>query len=155
MITSPSRWTETSSKPSSRESSKRPAQPIADAARSRIVEEFDSVFAIPDGYPVSAGHQLVITKRHTPDWFAMTQAERNDADSLLRILKNRLTEDDRSITGFNIGMNSGASAGQTVFHVHIHLIPRRDGDTENPCSGVRGVIPGKMNYLKGSNRIGY
>ncbi|MHC1789006.1 HIT domain-containing protein [Solidesulfovibrio sp.] len=117
-----------------------------DAARSRVVEEFDSVFAIPDGYPVSAGHQLVITKRHTPDWFAMTQAERNDADSLLRILKNRLAEDDNTITGFNIGMNSGASAGQTVFHVHIHLIPRREGDTENPRGGVRGVIPGKMGY---------
>lgn len=117
-----------------------------DAAKSQVVEEFDSVFSILDGFPVSAGHHLIITKRHTPDWFAMTQAERNDADSLLRILKNRLAEDDRSITGFNIGMNSGASAGQTVFHVHIHLIPRRDGDTENPRGGVRGVIPGKMSY---------
>lgn len=76
----------------------------------------------------------------------MTQAERNDADSLLRILRNRLTEDDPSITGCNIGMNSGAPAGQAVFHVHIHLIPRRDGDTENPRGGVRGVNPGKMHY---------
>ena len=117
-----------------------------DAARSQIVEAFDSVFAIPDGFPVSPGLHLVITKRHATDWFAMTQAERNDANSLLRILRNRLAEDDPSITGFNIGMNSGASAGQTVFHVPIHLIPRRDGDTENPSGGVRGVIPGKMHY---------
>ncbi|HML54656.1 MAG TPA: HIT family protein [Solidesulfovibrio magneticus] len=80
------------------------------------------------------------------DWFAMTQAERNDADSLLRILRNRLAEDDPRITGCNIGMNSGASAGQTVFHVHIHLIPRRDGDMENPRGGVRSVNPGKMHY---------
>lgn len=117
-----------------------------EAIESRIVEAYDSVVAIPDGFPVTAGHLLVITKRHTPDWFSMSQAERNDADSLLRILRNRLSEDDRSITGFNIGMNAGASAGQTVFHVHIHLIPRRDGDTEHPRGGVRGVIPGKMGY---------
>ncbi len=117
-----------------------------DAIKDRIVEEFDSVFAILDGFPVTAGHHLVITKRHTPDWFSMTQAERNDADSLLRMLKNQLADGDHSITGFNIGMNSGTSAGQTVFHVHIHLIPRRDGDTENPRGGVRGVIPGKMSY---------
>ena len=75
---------------------------------------------------------------YAENWFSMTQAERSDADSLLRILKNRLAEDDRSITGFNIGLNAGTSAGQTVFHVHIHLIRRRDVDTENPRGWVGG-----------------
>ncbi len=68
------------------------------------------------------------------------------AMELIRVLKNQLEESDSSITGFNIGMNSGESAGQTVMHSHIHLIPRRDGDIRNPRGGVRGVIPGKMDY---------
>lgn len=114
--------------------------------KARIVNEFDSAYAILDGYPVSEGHHLIITKRHTPDWFSMTQKEREDADNLIRIIKNDLTERDKTITGFNIGMNTGESAGQTIFHVHIHLIPRRDGDTPNPRGGVRGVIPDKMSY---------
>jgi ATP adenylyltransferase len=65
---------------------------------------------------------------------------------LIRILKNRLNQSDPSITGFNIGINCGQSAGQTIFHAHIHLIPRRNGDTPNPVGGVRGVIPDKMCY---------
>jgi diadenosine tetraphosphate (Ap4A) HIT family hydrolase len=80
------------------------------------------------------------------DWFSMTENERWDADALIRMLQKRLPESDRTITGFNVGINSGESAGQTIFHAHIHLIPRRDGDTPNPRGGVRGVIPGKMEY---------
>ncbi|NIO19566.1 MAG: HIT domain-containing protein, partial [Candidatus Aenigmarchaeota archaeon] len=72
--------------------------------------------------------------------------ERRDAEGLLRILKNRILRKDQSVTGFNIGSNGGASAGQTIFHAHIHLIPRRDGDTPDPRGGVRGVIPEKMGY---------
>jgi ATP adenylyltransferase len=112
----------------------------------RAVDEYETVWAIEDGYPVSSGHHLIIPKRHTPDWFSMTQHERDHAGSLIRIVKNRLRDSDRTITGFNIGMNCGASAGQTIFHAHIHLIPRRDGDTPDPTGGVRGVIPDKMNY---------
>ena len=85
-------------------------------------------------------------KRHAPNWFAMNEDERREADVLLRALKTRLEESDNAITGFNIGMNCGESAGQTIFHAHIHLIPRRDGDTPNPTGGVRGVIPDKMCY---------
>ena len=114
--------------------------------KSRVVEEHDTVWAIKDGYPVTAGHHLILPKRHTPDWFLMTENERRDADALIKILKTRLSETDRTITGFNMGVNSGESAGQTIFHAHIHLIPRRDGDTPNPRGGVRGVIPGKMGY---------
>ena len=76
----------------------------------------------------------------------MTESEKEDASDLLRVLKKKLEEKDETITGFNIGMNSGESAGQTVMHAHIHLIPRRRGDTPNPRGGVRGVIPEKMSY---------
>ena len=99
-----------------------------------------------DRFPVSEGHHLIIPKRHTADWFSMTEAECRDAEQLLRRLKKKLHASDPTITGFNIGMNCGTSAGQTIFHAHIHLIPRRDGDTPNPTGGVRGVIPDKMCY---------
>jgi ATP adenylyltransferase len=114
--------------------------------KSRIVEEYETVWAIMDKYPVTEGHHLIIPKRHTQDWFSMTSRERNDTELLLRIIKNRLADTDRTITGFNIGINCGASAGQTIFHAHTHLIPRRVGDTLNPRGGVRGVIPDKMSY---------
>ena len=117
-----------------------------DKVLSRVVEENGTVWAIKDGSPVAAGHHLILPKRHTPDWFSMTEYERRDADALIRMLKNRLAESDRTITGFNMGVNSGESAGQTIFHAHIHLIPRRDGDTPKPRGGVRGVIPDRMGY---------
>ena len=110
------------------------------------VAENNSVFAIKDNYPVTDGHHLIIPVRHTENYFSMSEVERSNAMELIRILKNQLEESDPSITGFNIGMNSGVSAGQTIMHSHIHLIPRRDGDTKNPRGGVRGVIPGKMDY---------
>ncbi len=75
----------------------------------------------------------------------MTGQERQDAEDLLRVLKNRLADADRAIQGFNVGMNCGEIAGQTVMHAHIHLIPRRQGDTPMPRGGVRGVVPGRMN----------
>ena len=120
--------------------------------KNRIVEEWDSVLAFEDGFPVSDGHLLIGPKRHAPDWFLMTERERREADDLIRVLKNRLSESDKTVTGFNIGMNCGASAGQTIFHAHIHLIPRRDGDTPNPTGGVRGVIPDKMCYCLESTK---
>ncbi len=112
----------------------------------KINEEHGSVFAMKDNYPVTKGHHLIIPFRHTEDYFSMTKTERDDATELIQVLKNKLESSDSTITGFNIGMNSGDSAGQTVMHSHIHLIPRRDGDTENPSGGVRGVIPDKMSY---------
>jgi diadenosine tetraphosphate (Ap4A) HIT family hydrolase len=113
---------------------------------SRIVEDLGSVVAIKDQYPVSEGHLLVITRRHTPDYFTMSSKERAEAQDLLRILRNKIADQDRSVTGFNVGVNCGESAGQTVWHAHIHLIPRRDGDMPNPRGGVRGVIPERMGY---------
>jgi len=114
--------------------------------KNRIVDEIDTVVTILDKYPVTDGHHLIIPKRHTEDWFSMTEKEKKDADSLIQILKARLSEADKKITGFNIGVNCGESAGQTIFHAHIHLIPRRNGDIEDPTGGVRAVIPDKINY---------
>jgi len=111
-----------------------------------VVAELNSVWAVRDRYPVSEGHHLIIPKRHAPDWFSMTEKERRDAEGLLIILKSRISAADRTVAGFNIGMNCGEAAGQSVFHAHIHLIPRRDGDTPHPRGGVRGVIPDKMSY---------
>ena len=112
----------------------------------KTVAENNSVFAIRDNFPVTNGHHLIIPFRHTDNYFSMTETERTDATELIRLLKNRLEESDATITGFNIGMNNGESAGQTVMHSHIHLIPRRKGDTPKPRGGVRGVIPEKMDY---------
>lgn len=114
--------------------------------KDRIIDELGTVWAFRDRYPVTEGHHLIVPKRHTEDWFTMSEKERHDTESLIRILKKRLTESDKTITGFNIGVNCGESAGQTIFHAHIHLIPRRYGDTPNPMGGVRGVIPDKMGY---------
>ena len=114
--------------------------------KGRIIEELDTVVAIKDGYPVTKGHTLVIPKRHAPEYFDLSDLERRDVDSLLKFLKQQMYKHDPSITGYNIGINNGESAGQTIFHVHFHLIPRRNGDTENPRGGVRGVIPGKRSY---------
>ena len=114
--------------------------------KSKIIEKFNSVCAIQDKCPVTTGHILIIPERHSEDFFSLTADERRDAENLLLIMKKRILETDSSVTGFNMGANCGQSAGQTVFHAHIHLIPRRDGDTSNPRGGVRGVIPDKMAY---------
>lgn len=84
--------------------------------------------------------------RHTPDYFSMTARERRDADELLFLLRRRIMANDKRVAGFNVGINAGTAAGQTVPHAHVHLIPRRVGDTPDPRGGVRGVIPDKMNY---------
>jgi len=115
------------------------------AARSRPVAEHGTVLAIPDASPVAAGHLLVITRRHTADLFSMTAEEKRDALELLAALRERALRDDPAITGFNVGINCGASAGQGIMHAHIHFIPRRDSEEGGPGS-VKGVIRNKMTY---------
>ena len=112
----------------------------------KAVKTLGSMAAFPDGYPVTEGHLLIVPLRHTPDWFAMTDQELRDTDAMIRILAESIRNSDPSVSGFNIGTNVGEAAGQTVFHAHIHLIPRRDGDSENPRGGIRGVIDGKRCY---------
>jgi ATP adenylyltransferase len=114
--------------------------------RERILAERGTVFAVPDRFPVTEGHLLILPQRHTPDWFSLTARERSDAEALILFLREKLQSEDPTITGFNIGINCGASAGQTIFHAHIHLIPRRDGDAGDPRGGVRGVIPERQKY---------
>ena len=105
-----------------------------------------SVAAFKDGHPVTPGHLLIIPQRHVSDGLVLSARELQDSRELIRQLVENIRHDDPAVTGFNIGINIGASAGQTVMHAHIHLIPRRDGDTETPRGGVRGVIPGKRDY---------
>ena len=98
-----------------------------------------------DKFPVSKGHMLVIPKRHVPDYFKLNELEKSDIWQLVEQAKIFLQENFKP-DGFNIGFNSGTAAGQTVFHVHIHIIPRYAGDVEDPTGGVRNVIPGKGKY---------
>lgn len=112
----------------------------------RIVKECGTAVAVRDIYPVTAHHTLVLPRRHTPDFFGMTPRERRDAETLLLWLKDDILAQDGSVVGFNVGINCGEAAGQTIMHAHVHLIPRRLGDTPAPRGGVRGVIPDKMSY---------
>jgi diadenosine tetraphosphate (Ap4A) HIT family hydrolase len=102
-------------------------------------------FAIFDGFPVSNGHTLVAPKRHVGSIWEMSAAEYIDAFNLVRQIKDLLIE-KFDPQGFNIGVNCGEVAGQTVFHAHIHIIPRYSGDVPNPRGGVRNIIPGKGSY---------
>ena len=112
----------------------------------RIIAENELCFAIRDGFPVTDLHTLVIPKRHVADYFDLYQPELNAIHDLLAKQKQSIMHEDKTVTGFNVGINAGKSAGQTVFHVHVHLIPRRDGDVDEPRGGVRGVIPKKQSY---------
>ena len=103
---------------------------------------------ILDGYPVSPGHSLVIPKRHVGSFFEVTEVERAALLALLDRAKELIAEQHRP-NGHNIGINDGAAAGQTVPHLHIHLIPRYDGDQADPRGGVRWVIPEKADYWTG------
>ena len=105
-----------------------------------------SVFAIPDMYPVTPNHLLIIPRRHTEDYFTMTASERRDAEELVLRLREEIRNSDETVVAFNVGINCGRAAGQTIMHAHIHLIPRRLGDTTKPEGGVRGVIPGRRGY---------
>lgn len=108
--------------------------------------ENDYAYAVRDGFPVTDLHTLVIPKRHAATYFDLTQEEKLACDDLIVQLKESIEAEDELVQGFNIGINAGECAGQTIFHCHIHLIPRRTGDVETPRGGVRGVIPGKQSY---------
>jgi len=102
--------------------------------------------AFADRYPVTPGHHLIIPKAHRHDFFELNETEWQDAQRLIHELKVLISAQDKTISGFNVGLNCGQSAGQTVFHCHIHVIPRRDGDMGDPRGGVRGVIPERQKY---------
>ena len=114
--------------------------------KERILDQDDLFYVIRDGFPVTDLHTLVIPKRHVETYFDLYQPELNSCNRIIKKLKHQIEKDDVSVKGFNIGINNGELAGQTIFHCHIHLIPSREGDVENPRGGVRGVIPNKQEY---------
>ena len=111
---------------------------------------FDNEFAFAsfDSYPVSKYHSLIVPKRHILDYFELTNDELLACNDLIKKIKKKIQNDDKTVDGFNIGTNSGVAAGQSIMHCHIHLIPRRKGDVDNPQGGVRGVIPSKQHYIR-------
>ena len=111
----------------------------------RVLEENGHAVAIADAFPVSPGHTLVIPKRHGAGFFELTPDEVMAVYKLLGRMKVRLDRDLKP-AGYNIGVNIGEAAGQTVMHSHVHLIPRFWGDVSEPRGGVRNVIPGKGSY---------
>ena len=111
-----------------------------------IIDEYKNFFVIRDAYPVTPLHSLIITKRHVVSYFQCSKEELNEIPIILDTQKTELKILDDTITGFNIGMNIGEDAGQTIFHCHVHIIPRRKGDILNPRGGIRGVIHDKQNY---------
>ena len=116
----------------------------------RIVARNDLAYAIHDGFPVTPLHTLIIPKRNAETYFELTEAEILACNQLLSKCRNEILKSDPKVEAFNIGMNAGEVAGQTIFHCHIHLIPRRKGDVENPRGGIRHLIPGK-GYYKASD----
>ena len=113
--------------------------------KDRIVYQDATWLAILDNYPVSQGHTLLIPKRHCETYFDLNEQELERLNILIKMIKAHLDEEFHP-SGYNIGVNCGEAAGQTVMHCHIHIIPRYDGDCKNPRGGVRGVIPSKQSY---------
>lgn len=120
--------------------------PFCDVQPDRIIAENRLAFALRDKYPVNPGHLLVCPRRHVASVFDLTPAEMTAIFDLVHQAKSRCDLEYQP-AGYNVGVNVGPAAGQTVMHVHVHLIPRYDGDVEDPTGGVRNVIPGKGNYL--------
>ena len=115
----------------------------------KVISSTKHFFIIRDtAYPVTKHHTLIITHRHVDDYFDLNKEEINDLDEILKNQKRELKQLDKEISAFNIGVNIGRDAGQSIMHCHIHLIPRRKGDVEDPRGGVRGVIPQKQKYKK-------
>lgn len=112
---------------------------------SDILLENNSAYVIFDKFPVSKGHVLVVPKIHTSNFFDISQQHQEDLLALVNQAKKHL-DCLYKPDGYNVGINVNEVAGQTVWHVHVHLIPRYKGDVEQPRGGVRGVIPGKQNY---------
>ena len=111
----------------------------------RIVDEAPLTRTLLDAFPVTPGHTLVTTRRHVDDLFLLTEPERSALWECVCQARDRLVQ-SHTPDGFNVGVNIGRAAGQTIMHVHVHVIPRYRGDVPEPRGGVRGVIPGKMSY---------
>ncbi len=115
----------------------------------KVISSTKHFFIIRDtAYPVTKHHTLIITNRHLDDFFDLSKDEMTDLNEVLKKQKKELKNLDKEISAFNVGVNIGKDAGQSIMHCHIHLIPRRKGDVEDPRGGVRGVIPEKQKYKR-------
>ena len=121
---------------------------FCNAKESGITAENEFAYASYDSYPVSDFHCLIIPKRHVKDYFEMSDEELLACNDLITKIKNEILAKDKTVKAFNIGTNAGKMSGQSIMHCHIHLIPRREGDVENPQGGVRSVIPKKQHYKR-------
>ena len=115
---------------------------------SGVAHENDLAYASYDTYPVTEQHCLIIPKRHVVDYFELSNEELIACNDLIKIVKNEVLDKDKNIKAFNVGTNAGKIAGQSIMHCHIHLIPRREGDVDNPQGGVRSVIPKNQHYKR-------
>lgn len=122
-----------------------PGCPFCIIDSTSFVAENDSCFAIRDGFPVAPGHTLIVPRRHVASFFDLTADEKQDMVSLIDDVKLDI-EQSQSPDGYNIGINDGEIAGQTVMHVHLHVIPRRAGDVTDPRGGIRWILPTKAPY---------
>ena len=123
---------------------------FCNANKKEYIFENDLAFATFDSYPVSKNHVLIIPKRHVKNYFELSNDELVACNKIIMQSKNKIEKDDQTIEGFNLGTNCGKVAGQSINHCHIHLIPRRMRDVENPQGGVRGVIPAMQHYIRKS-----
>ena len=121
---------------------------FCNAKESGIAAENKFAYASYDTYPLSDFHCLIIPKRHVKDFFEMSDEELLACNDLILKIKDEILAKDKTVKAFNIGTNAGKISGQSIMHCHIHLIPRREGDVENPQGGVRSVLPKKQHYKR-------
>ena len=125
------------------------ACPFCNPAPDRLITQSETALALYDGFPVSPGHALVVPRRHVASWSDATENEKSaiwkEIDVVRGILDSRHQPD-----AFNIGINDGIAAGQTVMHIHVHIIPRFSGDVDDPRGGIRWVVPNKATYWESS-----
>ena len=121
---------------------------FCNSKQSGLAAENEFAYASYDTYPVSVLHCLIIPKRHVKDYFDLNDDEVIACNNLIKQIKEEILLKDPSVKGFNIGSNAGKVSGQSILHCHIHVIPRREGDVENPQGGVRSVIPLKQHYKR-------
>jgi len=117
--------------------------PLCSVPNSKMIASNVMAYAVIDESPVTQGHLLIIPRRHVEDYFELSDYEKGACDDLLDKVREEIEENDASVAGFNVGINVGDVAGQTIPHAHVHLIPRRPGDVEDPSGGVRHLLDSK------------
>ena len=127
-------------------SHREPGCPFCDLEPARVIAENELAVALEDAFPVTRLHALVVPRRHVNDLFDLGIPEVRACHGLLSEVRQQILAQDPTVLAFNVGVNTGAEAGQTVPHCHYHLIPRRIGDVPNPRGGIRNVIPGMGDY---------